>query len=498
MEPSAPRPEAVVVEGGRIAAVGGRGLADRPGATVVDLAGATLAPAFVDAHAHPSISALHPRWGDASGVGGPGDLVGLVRAQAAADPEAAWVRLYGWLDAGYSPTRGDLDAAAVDRPVVVTHYSLHQAVVCSRALDALGIGRATPDPEGGTIARDARGEPTGLLLERAWSEAHARSMAAYADPDRWAEHIAADARRRWAEGVTAVHDAACSPAAEAVYSRMAAAGTLPVSVLAMPHPAALLRSDLGARLDGPPTGEGDERLRVGPAKLFADGGVAVALDTSIGGAPVRFGTTMDDLGDAARRAAARGFAVAVHAIGNVGVERALDAFADLERRGLAGAGRPRLEHAGVTSPDQWRRLAELGVVAVVQPGFVEHVGIQSGGARFDHHHWLAFAGLAGAGVTLAGSSDEPCAPRAPLWGARLGATRTTSTGVVLEGDQAVGVDDWLHAYTVGAALAGGQEHERGRIAPGLVADLVVLDLDEPAPSVLQTWRGGELVHTARV
>ena len=132
----------------------------------------------------------------------------------------------------------------------------------------------------------------------------------------------------------------------------------------------------------------------------------------------------------------------------------------------------------------------------MQPGFVEHVGRQSEGVRFDDDHWLAFAGLADAGVTLAGSSDEPCAPAAPLWCAALGASRTTSTGIRFEPEQAVALDSWLEAYTVGAARAGGQEGERGRIAPGLVADLVVLDRSGPAPQVSETWRGGECVFTA--
>ena len=249
-------------------------------------------------------------------------------------------------------------------------------------------------------------------------------------------------------------------------------------------------------LDGPPTGEGDEALRVGAMKLFADGGVAIVLDTAIGGQPLRFGILMDDLERCALAAVERGFRIAVHAIGNVGVEHALAAFDAARARLGDGDHRFRLEHAGVTRSTQWRRLSELDAIAVVQPGFVEHVGRQSEGVRFDDDHWLAFAGLADAGVTLAGSSDEPCAPAAPLWCAALGASRTTSTGIRFEPEQAVALDTWLEAYTVGAARAGGQEDERGRIAPGLVADLVVLDRSGPAPQVSETWRGGECVFTA--
>jgi len=493
----APRAEVVVVHRGRIAAVGDAALLDAwPDATRVDLGRHTLAPGFIDAHNHLSVAALAPCWGDAKDVDGPDALVAAVRAQAAAEPDASWVRLFGWNEtaSGYLPTRVDLDAAGIDRPIVLTHYSLHQCVVSSAALAELGIGRTTADPPGGEIARGGDGEPTGLLVERAWSEAHARSLAAYADRDRWAEHVAARAQVLLRDGITAVHDAACAPEAEDLYGEMARAGTLPISVLALPHPSAILRNDAGARLDGPVTGEGDERLRVGPVKLFADGGIAIALDVTVGGHPVRFGLLMDDLEACALEAAARGFRVAVHAIGNVGVDAALGAF-DAIRRGVGdGDHRFRLEHAGVTGADQWRRLADLGGIAVVQPGFVEHVGIQSQGTRFDEHHWLAFAGLADAGVPIAGSSDDPCAPVAPLWGAARGASRTTSTGIRFEPDQAVSFDDWLEAYTAGAALAGGQEHERGRLAPGLRADLVVLDLDQQPATVVETWVEGRRVY----
>jgi hypothetical protein len=295
------------------------------------------------------------------------------------------------------------------------------------------------------------------------------------------------------DGITAVHDAACAPEAEALYASMARAGSLPISVVAMPHPSAILRNDTGERLDGPVTGAGDEDVRVGAVKLFADGGIAIALDVAVGGHPVRFGILMDDLEACAVTAARRGFRIAVHAIGNLGVDAALDAFTAVRRQVGDGDHRFRLEHAGVTDATQWDRLASLGGVAVVQPGFVEHVGIQSQGVRFDDHHWLAFAGLAEAGVPLAGSSDDPCAPAAPLWGAALGASRTTSTGISFEPDQAVDVDAWLEAYTAGAAYAGGHEDERGRLAPGLRADLVVLDLASSPASVVETWVAGHRV-----
>jgi hypothetical protein len=500
MDPSVASPDVVIVGAGRIVAVGGHDLlAENPDAQRVDLRGRMLVPGFIDAHNHLSIVALQPRWGDASELADRDALVAAVREQAQSEPEAQWVRLFGWDETlrGLHPTRGDLDAAGIERPVVLAHSTLHQAVVSSAGLEELDIGRSTPDPVGGEITRGSESQPTGLLVERAWSEAHARSLAGYADPDRWAEHIAARARRLLVDGITSVHDAACPPSAEAVYRTMAASDMLPISVVALPHSDAILSNELGARLDGPPTGDGDERFRVGPVKLFADGGVAIALDTAMGGRPVRFGTVFADVEEHALKAIERGFRIAVHAIGNVGIDRALDVFTKARRREGDDDHRFRVEHAGVSGPDHWRRLASLGAIAVVQPGFVEHVGCASRGVRFDEHQWLAFAGLADAGVTLAGSSDDPCAPVAPLWCASKGVNRTTSTGIEFEPDQAVPLGDWLRAYTAGAALAGGQEHERGSITPGKRADLVVMEPGtdlEPPTRVVSTWVAGACVH----
>ena len=291
MDPWRATAEVAVIEKGRIAAVGERALlAAYPGAQREDLTGRTLLPGFIDAHNHLSIAALHPLWADLSRACTREELARALAAQAAREPGARWVRGAGWDETagGLVPDRHALDALGFDRPVLVAHYSLHQCVVSSQALDELGIGRTTPDPPGGTIARDPDGEPTGLLVERAWSEAHARSLAAYRDPARWGELIAARARALLADGITCVHDAACPPSAESVYRTLAGAGALPISVLMMPHGEALLTPPSPARLEGPITGEGDERLRVGPIKLFADGGIAPALEVTIQGERARY------------------------------------------------------------------------------------------------------------------------------------------------------------------------------------------------------------------
>ena len=493
-------PEVVAVDAGRIVAAGDRALLEAfPAATRHDLAGRTLVPGFIDAHNHLSIAALHPLWADLSRVQSVEELQAALRAQAAREPDAGWIRGFGWNEttAGVVLDRSHLDALNLDRSVIVVHYTLHQCVVCSRGLDELGIGRTSDDPPGGVIARRPDGEPSGLLIERAWSDAHARSVAAYRDPERWAGLFAARARQLLQAGITCVHDAACSPAAEAVYRAMARAGTLPISVLMMPHAEAILSPLDAIRLDGPPTGAGNERLRVGPIKLFADGGVAPALDVSIAGHRSAFGMQFPNLAAEVEQVVDRGFRVAVHAIGNVGVAAALDAFARASRRRRNRDHRFRIEHASVVSRRQIADLTALGAIGVVQPGFLLHVGQAVENVPFDEELWLAFGDLARAGVVLAASSDDPCAIHEPVQTAALGATRRTGSGNVFALDQALRYEEWLCAYTAGAAYAGGQESERGSLTPGKRADLVVLDgpLDaEHPPQVVETWVEGERVY----
>lgn len=494
--------EVVVVTGDRIVATGAADLvAAYPDAEVHDLAGRSLTPGFIDAHNHLCIAALRPCWADLAEVTTTEDLLAAVTAQAAREPETPWVRAGSWYDheTRVWPHRRDLDALGIDRPVVVAHYSLHMCVVDSRGLDELGIGRDTPDPPGGEIRRDPDGEPDGTLIERAWSRAHAASLAPFTDPDRWPEHIVVRARTLLADGITCVHDAACPPAAEEAYAALAAAGELPLSVVALPHPDAILGHPDAGRLDGPPTGEGDEWFRVGAVKLFADGGVAPAIDVHANGHRFRTGTLMPELSEQVGQVVDRGFRVAVHAMGNEGLQATIDAFAAAARAHPGHDQRFRVEHATLASPDQFAELAALGAVAVVQPGFVAHIGEAIQGVRFDDATWLPFRDIAEAGVAMAASSDDPCTFHEPLQTSSYGATRLTSSGAALADGQGVAYDDWLRAYTVGAAYAGGQEDERGQLRPGLRADLVVLDgeLDaEHPPSVAQTWVAGELVYTA--
>lgn len=494
MDPSGPEPEALVVSGDRVAGAGDRGILDAyPKATVVELGERTLMPGFIDAHNHLSLAAMHPRWADLSHSHDVASVQAALGAQAKDEPHSSWVRGSGWeLKTPLALTRHDLDALDLDRPVVAAHFSFHQCVVSSLGLEQLGITRATPDPLGGTIDRDASGTPTGLLRERAWGPAHAASVADYA-PDRLDDLIVARMRALLSEGITSVHDAACSPAVEAAYDRLRQAGRMQLSVLAMPHPAILFRGPERARLDGPPSGDGDEWLRVGPVKLFADGGSHPYIDAHVGDQRLTEGTLLPGLAADARRASERGYALATHAMGNGGLQSTLSAYWEVRTRRPDDDQLLRVEHATLASREQIRTLASLGVVAVVQPGFVDTIGRRVAHLRFDDAAWMPFAQLAQAGVTLAASSDHPSAPAAPLSTSHLAALGGTEPDLPSGSHQPLPLLDWLEAWTLGAALAGGQQHQRGSLTPGKRADLVLLDgrPENPATKVAQTWVAGE-------
>jgi predicted amidohydrolase YtcJ len=493
MDPRHPRADVVIVRGDRIEAVGDEGLlAAHPEAQVVDLGGRTLAPGLIDAHRHVSMMALHPRFADLSHCTSTDEVQRALQAHAELVPTGEWLCGVGWRHPEDLCAR-DLDQLDFGRPILLAHYSLHRCLVSSHGLDALGIGPGTPDPVGGRIEHDGNGRPNGVLVERAWGQAGAAAYAEHRDPDRWADHIEAHAATLLSEGITAVHDAACSPAAEAAYALLASRGRLPVSVLAFPHPAALMATPDHERLEGPPTGEGDEWFRIGPIKLFADGGTDMAVDAERHGRRRVRGIRLDDVVAAGERSIRHGFDLAIHAMGNAGVTLACETIERASRAVPDVDHRPRVEHVTLATEAELGRLSSVGAVAVVQPGLLPVMGPGIHHVHWDEAKWFPFRTAVRLGIRLAASTDAPCAAGSPLQATQHGVTRSDLVGT-LEPDEALDYGTWLHAWTAGAAYAGRQEHERGMIRPGLRADLVVLDgdltVDRP-PVVRATWIAGQ-------
>ncbi len=230
LDATLPVAQALAIKDGRIVEVGGTDEVlwlREADYEVIDLAGRTVVPGFVDPHNHFSIGAFETLWTDCRGARSVADVQRALAAAARETPAGAWVRGVGYDHhvLGVHPTRGDLDAAVPDRPALVMHFSHHQCVANSRALAEAGVARATPDPPGGEIARDKSGEPTGLLFERALSRVETASREAW--EARFTEVARAASRRYAALGITAIQDAAVTPAMARRYADARAAGAWP-------------------------------------------------------------------------------------------------------------------------------------------------------------------------------------------------------------------------------------------------------------------------------
>jgi predicted amidohydrolase YtcJ len=512
MEEAVPTGDAVLVRDGRVADVGGPGLTRPPGARVVDLGGRALVPGFIDAHNHFSFSAFEPEMVDCSTppLESLRQVLDELASRCAATPEGAWVRAWGFHGSRVrerrNPTRRELDEAAPANPVVLLDVSFHACYVNSLALRATGISQSTPDPPLGSIERDRSGEPTGTLLESACDLPQRYSWLAYAarDPDRAVELIERQCRRFLALGITAVGDALVTPDAADLYARAHRAARLPMSISQLhggetffgrPKPD---RANVDLHRD-------DLALRGGMIKMFMDTSYPCpAIDRLAADVCVeRLGMTWYTPEEATRLAllaADNELGVAIHCGGNRAVEHALQAFAAVRRRYPSREITLRVEHAFIGDRGQPRRLSELGVRLVAQPGLARNFGDLFAALRGKDQPQLSLFPLGSmveAGVTVAASSDYPCGGGlSPLQIMSAAVSRRRADGEPIDPEEAVGRERALRMYTLDAARACDRDAIEGSISPGKRANLVVLDRnpldwDPERASVLQTWVDGE-------
>jgi predicted amidohydrolase YtcJ len=470
------RGDAVWWEDGTIRGVGRASALERQAPASLpryDLPDALITPGFVDGHTHFALWALGRRRVQLAGALTRAEAVARV---AAAHPVQGWVVGQGW-DANAwrdAPERRVLDAVQ-HGPVYLDSLDVHAAWVNSAALAAAGIDRATPDPFGGRIVRDATGEPTGLLLERA-VELVTRVL-----PEPPRDVLDAALREAQEEahrfGITGIHNVEGLNVL-AAFSRLEAAGDLALRVLFHPPVAAL--PDLVRR--GVRSGAGNEWLAVGGVKMFLDGSLgsrtAWMLEPYEGSRDCGMPITGEAEAHAAMRIAANnGIAATVHAIGDAAVRRALDLMTGLPRAAVPH----RIEHFQCVHPLDLDRAAEAGIVVSMQPAHLltdiplvdRHWGDRGRGA-------YAFRSLLRRGTPLVFGSDVPVAsidPRHGVFAAleRRGLDEAPAGG--WRSEEKLGFVDVVHAFTAAAAQAAGVETSRGRLAPGYDADLVAWAVD---------------------
>ncbi|MEO8621375.1 MAG: amidohydrolase, partial [bacterium] len=482
-----PWADAVLVRGERIEVVGSSAeIKKRAGSSVklIDAKGMMVTPGFIDAHVHfldGGFALASVQLRDARSKA---DFIARIKAFAATVPVGTWILNGDWDHTNWGgelPERSWIDSVTPNNPVWINRLDGHMNLANSLALSAAKITRDTKDVSGGTIVRDAAGNPTGILKD------NAQDLMSGAIPDASMEMNlrALDAAMSYVaeRGVTSVHHMG-TWADLAVFRRANDAGALRTRIsAAVPLSTwARLRDEVTAH------GHGNTWLHIGGLKGFVDGSLGshtAAMLEPFTDAPNDRGllvNTEKDLREWTDGADKAGLQVIVHAIGDRAIRTQLDIYEQVARANGTRDRRFRIEHAQHIAPSDFARFGQLGVIASMQPYHAIDDGRWAdkviGPTRAKGTY--AFKSLLDHGATLAFGSDWFVAPPTPLIGIYAAVTRRTLDDKHPGGwvpEQKITVEQALHAYTTGSARAGFQEKEVGMLRQGMLADLVLIDHD---------------------
>ncbi|HEY6606153.1 MAG TPA: amidohydrolase [Gaiellaceae bacterium] len=499
MDPSLPVARALAIAGDRVA--GGVGTHETALASPerIDLGGRCVLPGFSDSHVHFPTWALAQRQVRLEGTASLEETLARVADAAAEASPDRWLRGMGWRSGDWSPavepTKEALDRVTGDTPTALMARDYH-----SLWLNSTALARANGDLDvpGGVVERDTHGEPTGVLREEcAW---HFRDTYARPTEDEMVEASREAMRIAVARGVTAVHDKDGWLGALAVWQRLRDEGSMHLRVW-QSIPAKQVDDVAALHLR---SGFGDDLVRVGYLKAFMDGTLGSQTARMLDGTGVEI-TSKEELAEIIRRGSEAGFPVAVHAIGDLANRDALDAFEETQAQWKPLGLRQRIEHAQLLAPEDITRFAEIGVTASVQ--FSHATSDRDIADRF----WAgktdgayAYRSLLDAGAVLANGSDAPIEELEPWAGICAGVLRTIDERDPWHPELRVTLEEALQATIVAPAWLAGDERRRGKLVPGFLADLVVLDRDPfdlepeglPEARVVATMLGGRWTHNA--
>ena len=491
MDASLPVARALAIAGDRIA--GGVGTHETALASPdrIDLGGRCVLPGFNDSHVHFPTWALAQEHVRLEGTATLDEALARV-AEATRDVRAGnWLRGTGWRSGDWSPatepTKEALDAVTGDTPTALMARDYH-----SLWLNSAALARANGDleVEGGVVVRDASGEPTGVLREEcAW---HFRDTYVRPTEDELVAASREGVRIAVSRGVTAVHDKDGWLGALGVWHRLREEGALHLRVWqSLPADQVDELAALNIR-----SGFGDDLVRVGYLKAFMDGTLGSQTARLLDGSGVQI-TSREELAEIIRRGAAAGLPVAVHAIGDLANREALDAFEETRDEWQPKGLRPRIEHAQLLTEEDMPRFSQLGVAASVQfshaPSDAE-IADRLWAGMTDRAY--AYRSLHDSGALLANGSDAPIEELDPWAGVVAAVSRAWHP------EQRLTLDEALLATTVNPAWLARDEHRRGKLIPGYLADLVVLDRDPydtddlTDVNVVATMLGGRWTHNA--
>lgn len=500
--------EAILVAFGRVLYAGSgervESVAEKLGGEIIDLQGKVVLPGFIDSHLHLEELGMYLNTMDLRGVGSIGELKERVE-EYAANTDTTWIIGHGWDQELFEekrwPTRWDIDEVVKDRPVMLSRVCLHAAVLNTRAMEMAGL----LDLDSPGIMRNEEGEPTGVVKEEAFELAREKFKETLTLEDY--ERFIKDAVNHAASlGVTAVGTMSVEERTLKALSNLEARGELKVRVFAYFDPGRR-SGDMYGSTDilhalkklGIKRGFGRGKLRINGIKILADGSLGARTawlskpysDAQTRGYPNISRETLEAIVKGAHEA---GLQVAVHAIGDATMDMVLDVYEHLN-------GGHRIEHASILRGDQIRRMAELGVAASVQPHFVitdwwvlERVGEERA-------EWVyPFKSMLERGITLGFGTDSPIEPLNPWETVYAAVTR----GYEHTPDEALTLEETLHAYTYGSACVMHAEKELGTLEEGKFADFIVVDRDPfdveerelRSIKVLETYVGGRRVFKA--
>jgi predicted amidohydrolase YtcJ len=507
-----PRVSAVAICGGRIVACGTDDeIVPLAGSGTIreNLGGRFVIPGLIDAHIHWKLTAHALHQVDVFELPNKAMALQRVADRVAVTAPDKWITGWGWTQDFWPdrafPTAADLDVIAPNNPVLLTAKSGHAAWVNSAALRRAGISANTLDPEGGQIMRDAAGEPTGVLLETAIDLA--RRHMPVLTPDEIADEMAVAQRLALASGLTGIHDfdgPDCLIALQILRER---------GELALRAVKNINQDWISAAITtGLRWGFGDEWIRIGGLKIFADGALGPRTAYMIepyDGEPQNYGICVVDkeqMMELVSQASAAGLPSTIHAIGDRAVHDVLDVYEavreeETARGELPVSRRHRIEHVQLIHPDDAHRLAQLDVIASMQP--IHATSDYQMADRYwgERSKWSYNIRLQlDQGVKIALGSDSPVEPFDPLKGIYAAVARRRPDGSPgLDGwypELRLTVDEALRGFTVGPAYAAGMENRQGKLAPGFLADLVILDRDLykiPPDEILDTEVLGTMV-----
>ncbi len=454
-----------------------------PGSKKEDLQGNTIIPGLTDAHLHLAYYALNLERVDCA-TQSKQECLERVRKKAASQPPGSWILGHGWNQNEWGNEYGslaDLDAFVPDHPVYLTQKSWHAGWANSKALELSGINRFTPDPPGGIIQRDSSGNPSGILLESAMT------LVVEVIPEPTASMLQVailNAQHQLLQlGLTSIHDfdrKNCFSALQALHQSQQLEIRVNKSIPVESLPAA---DEIGLQ-----SGFGDDILKIGPVKIFADGALGpqtAAMFEPYENDPDNTGILLideDQLYEYGRISVRNGIALAVHAIGdraNNLVINSLERIREFERQNDLPQLRHRIEHVQLLNPPDVNRLAQNFIIASMQP---THILSDMDTAQ---EHWgqrcksaYTFKSLLNAGVCLAFGSDCPVEDPNPFHGIYAAVSRRRMDG-------SPGPDGWypqeritlteaFNGFITGPSFASGMESKLGKLSPGYLADLVVL------------------------